>query len=173
MRSLNIAKRKLRFRFPELRVTSPNFPKRLFVSDPRKHHYVPICYLKFVFAQPAVISIGPLLQTIPAPVARRRAAQPAARAFRKNDAGLLSVPCMRSDRTNSTASRRSSFRMISIRRTSIASRRNFPPIASPLLPRRSAERRYAGCRDNLLSVMKFWSGRRDSNPRPQPWQGSS
>jgi Protein of unknown function (DUF4238) len=36
----------LRFRFPELDVISPNFPKGLFVSEPRKHHYVPVCYLK-------------------------------------------------------------------------------------------------------------------------------
>src|SRR5206468_3976807 len=37
----------------------------------------------------------------------------------------------------------------------------------------SVARRFAGARQfrNASAIFRNWSGRRDSNPRPQPWQG--
>jgi hypothetical protein len=52
-------------------------------------------------------------------------------------------------------------------------RRRFPaacfPSASPKALWKRAS--FPEC-DNHLYFKAFWSGRRDSNPRPQPWQGS-
>ena len=47
-------------------------------------------------------------------------------------------------------------------------------VASPLLPAKSHELdtfREPGV--NVCNFGRFWSGRRDSNPRPRPWQGGA
>ena len=43
--------------------------------------------------------------------------------------------------------------------------------ASPMLPPNEADRSSFSCHSLLFENSRFWSGRRDSNPRPQPWQG--
>ena len=53
-----------------------------------------------------------------------------------------------------------------------ATRFTFSAVASPLLPQKSHELetfRQPGI--NVCNFGRFWSGRRDSNPRPRPWQG--
>ena len=47
------------------------------------------------------------------------------------------------------------------------------PHASPVLTNRAGKQKTVskGRPKQRISLRKFWSGRRDSNPRPQPWQG--
>ena len=55
-----------------------------------------------------------------------------------------------------------------------ATRFTFSAVASPLLPQKSHELetfRQPGI--NVCNFGRFWSGRRDSNPRPRPWQGGA
>ena len=49
---------------------------------------------------------------------------------------------------------------------------NYAPAASPALPRNGNDK--AAFRRPVRTysdIEKIWSGRRDSNPRPRPWQG--
>ena len=48
-------------------------------------------------------------------------------------------------------------------------RRRFPRIQ--VRTPGAADKRQRGARQELAMPRKIWSGRRDSNPRPQPWQG--